>query len=71
MLQKPLLQRSGNSGPPASGKDIGPIGSNMYYLQGFSGYGLEFTGMAGKLAAEAIAGQEERFDVFLLNCAEV
>jgi gamma-glutamylputrescine oxidase len=44
--------------------DFGRIGSNIYYLQGFSGHGLAFTGMAGKLAAEAIAGQAERFDVF-------
>jgi hypothetical protein len=27
--------------------DIGRIGSNIYYLQGFSGHGLAFTGMAG------------------------
>ena len=44
--------------------DFGRIGNNIYYLQGFSGHGLAFTGMAGKLAAEAIAGQAERFDVF-------
>ena len=31
---------------------------------GFSGHGLALTGMAGKLAAEAIAGQAERFDLF-------
>jgi gamma-glutamylputrescine oxidase len=44
--------------------DFGRIGSNIYYLQGFSGHGLVFTGMAGKLAAESIAGQAGRFDVF-------
>lgn len=44
--------------------DFGRIGKNMYYLQGFSGHGLALTGMAGKLAAEAIAGQAERFDWF-------
>ena len=44
--------------------DFGRIGSNIYYLQGFSGHGLALTGMAGKLAAEAIAGQAERFDLF-------
>ena len=37
---------------------------NVYYLQGFSGHGIALTGMAGKLVAEAIAGQAERFDVF-------
>jgi gamma-glutamylputrescine oxidase len=44
--------------------DFGRLGSNIYYLQGFSGHGLALSGMAGKLAAEAIAGQAERFDVF-------
>jgi gamma-glutamylputrescine oxidase len=43
--------------------DFGRIGDNIYYLQGFSGHGLVLTGMAGKLAAEAIAGQAERFDL--------
>ena len=36
---------------------------NVYYLQGFSGHGLILTNIAGKLAAEAIAGQAERFDM--------
>ncbi len=43
--------------------DFGRLGSNIYYLQGFSGHGLALAGMAGKLAAEAIAGQAERFDL--------
>ena len=34
------------------------------YLQGFSGHGIALTGLAGKLVAEAVAGQSERFDVF-------
>jgi len=38
--------------------------ANVYYLQGFSGHGLALTGLAGKLVAEAIAGQAERFDTF-------
>jgi gamma-glutamylputrescine oxidase len=38
--------------------------SNIYYLQGFSGHGLALTGLAGKLVAEAIAGDAERFDTF-------
>jgi gamma-glutamylputrescine oxidase len=37
---------------------------NVYYLQGFSGHGLALTGLAGKLVAEAIAGDASRFDVF-------
>lgn len=44
--------------------DFGRLGSNIYYLQGFSGHGLALTGMAGRLVAEAIAGQAERFDLF-------
>lgn len=43
--------------------DFGRLGPNIYYLQGFSGHGLAMAGMAGRLAAEAIAGQAERFDV--------
>jgi gamma-glutamylputrescine oxidase len=38
--------------------------SNVYYLQGFSGHGLALTGLAGRLVAEAIAGDAERFDTF-------
>lgn len=43
--------------------DFGRLGNNIYYLQGFSGHGLALTGMAGKLVAETIAGQAERFDL--------
>ena len=38
--------------------------ANVYYLQGFSGHGLALTGIAGKLVAEAIAGDASRFDIF-------
>lgn len=38
--------------------------ANVYYLQGFSGHGLALTGLAGKLVAEAIAGDAQRFDTF-------
>ena len=44
--------------------DFGRIAPNIYYLQGFSGHGVAMAGMAGKLAAEAIAGQAGRFDLF-------
>lgn len=43
--------------------DFGRLGHNIYYLQGFSGHGLALAGMAGKLVAEAVAGQAERFDL--------
>jgi gamma-glutamylputrescine oxidase len=45
--------------PAASG-----YAANVYYLQGFSGHGLALTGLAGKLVAEAIAGDAGRFDTF-------
>lgn len=44
--------------------DFGRLGSNIYYLQGFSGHGLALSGIAGTLVAEVVAGQAERFDVF-------
>ncbi len=44
--------------------DFGRLGSNLYYLQGFSGHGVALTGLAGQLVAEALAGQAERFDLF-------
>jgi gamma-glutamylputrescine oxidase len=44
--------------------DFGRIGSNVYYLQGFSGHGVALAGMAGHLVAEAVASQSERFDLF-------
>ena len=44
--------------------DIGRLGDNLFYLQGFSGHGVALTGLAGHLVAQAIAGQAERFDVF-------
>lgn len=43
--------------------DFGRLGSNVYYAQGFSGHGLALSGMAGKLIAEAVAGQAERLDL--------
>ncbi|MCD6707926.1 MAG: FAD-binding oxidoreductase [Thiobacillus sp.] len=43
--------------------DFGRLGSNVYYLQGFSGHGLALAVMAGRLVAETIAGQAERFDL--------
>ncbi len=44
--------------------DFGRMAPDITYLQGFSGHGLALTGLAGQLAAEAIAGQAERFDLF-------
>ncbi|HYA59360.1 MAG TPA: FAD-binding oxidoreductase, partial [Burkholderiaceae bacterium] len=44
--------------------DFGRIAPNIYYVQGFSGHGLALSGLAGKLAAEAISGSAARFDLF-------
>jgi gamma-glutamylputrescine oxidase len=44
--------------------DFGRLGDNIYYLQGFSGHGVALAGLAGRLVAEAVAGQAERFDLF-------
>lgn len=44
--------------------DFGRLDPNVYYLQGFSGHGVAATGLAGQLAAKAIAGQAEQFDLF-------
>lgn len=44
--------------------DFGRMSPNVYYLQGFSGHGITLSTIAGKLVAEAVAGQAERFDLF-------
>ena len=43
---------------------FGRLGPASFFAQGFSGHGVALTGMAGKLLAEAVAGDAERFDVF-------
>jgi len=43
---------------------FGRLAPQVYFLQGFSGHGIALTGIAGKLAAEAITGTASRFDVF-------
>lgn len=44
--------------------DIGRVTPNIYYAQGFSGQGVALTSIAGRVVAEAIAGQAERYDLF-------
>jgi gamma-glutamylputrescine oxidase len=43
---------------------FGRIAPNAFFAHGFSGHGIALTGLAGKLLAEAVAGQAERFDLF-------
>lgn len=43
---------------------FGRVRPNVYFAQGFSGNGVALTGLAGKVIAEAIAGQAERLDLF-------
>jgi gamma-glutamylputrescine oxidase len=49
---------------PDFGRLANQAGASIYYLQGFSGHGLALTGLAGKLVAEAVAGDASRFDTF-------
>ena len=43
---------------------VGRIDDNIYYSQGCSGHGVTYTHLAGKVLAEALRGQVERFDAF-------
>ena len=43
---------------------FGRLQPNVFFAQGFSGHGVALTGMAGRLIADAISGQAERFDMF-------
>ena len=43
---------------------LGQLEKNVFFAQGFSGHGVVLTGMAGRVLADAVAGQLERFDVF-------
>ncbi len=51
---------------PDFGRLPHPTGAaaSVYYLQGFSGHGLALSGLAGRVVAEAMAGDASRFDVF-------
>lgn len=43
--------------------DCGRLASNVYYAHGYSGQGVALAGMYGKLMAECIRGDSERFDL--------
>jgi len=44
--------------------DCGRLTPTTYYAHGYSGQGVALAGLYGKLMAEAIRGQAERFDLF-------
>ncbi|QXI26590.1 NAD(P)/FAD-dependent oxidoreductase [Pseudomonas vanderleydeniana] len=41
---------------------VGRLSDNIYYSQGCSGHGVTYTHLAGKVLAEALRSQAERFD---------
>jgi len=43
---------------------LGRVGSNIFYCQGYSGHGVNVTHLAGRIMADAIAGTFEQFDMF-------
>lgn len=43
--------------------DCGRLSPTTYYAHGYSGHGVALSGLYGKLMAEAIRGQAERFDM--------
>lgn len=43
---------------------FGRVQPNIYFAQGFSGHGVALTGLAGRIIAEAITGNDERLRVF-------
>lgn len=43
---------------------LGRLNGNVYYIQAYSGHGVAPTHMMGRITAQMIAGQAERFDIF-------
>lgn len=43
---------------------IGRIAPNVYFAQGYSGHGVALTGLAGRVIAEAILGDDTRLRIF-------
>jgi gamma-glutamylputrescine oxidase len=44
--------------------DIGRLSESVFHAQGFSGQGVVLTGLAGKIIAEAITGDDRRLTLF-------
>ena len=43
---------------------LGRLADNIFYMQGYSGHGVNVTHLAGQIMADALAGTMERFDIF-------
>ncbi|QOR39438.1 FAD-binding oxidoreductase [Billgrantia diversa] len=43
---------------------FGRLNDNVYYAQGYSGHGVTCSHLAGRLVAEVMRGESERFDAF-------
>ncbi|MDH2926205.1 NAD(P)/FAD-dependent oxidoreductase [Lonepinella koalarum] len=43
---------------------FGRIASNIYFAHGYSGHGIALTGLAGRIIAESILGDDHRLQVF-------
>ncbi|MFK5131354.1 NAD(P)/FAD-dependent oxidoreductase, partial [Glaesserella parasuis] len=43
---------------------FGRVKPNVYFAHGFSGHGVALTGLAGRIIAEAIEGNDERLRIF-------
>ncbi|WP_394182093.1 NAD(P)/FAD-dependent oxidoreductase [Marinomonas posidonica] len=43
---------------------VGKIGDNLYYAQGYSGHGVTNSHLMGEILSDAIEGDTDRFDVF-------
>ncbi len=43
---------------------IGRLAPNLYYLQGYSGHGVNATHIAAEVVSDAICGTTEKFDLF-------
>ena len=43
---------------------LGRLGGNVYYVQAYAGHGVAPTHIMGRIIAEMIAGQAQRFDIF-------
>ena len=43
---------------------LGRLAPNVFFMQGYSGHGVNMTHLTGQIMAEAVAGTMERFDLF-------